>query len=853
MNKQKTLKIISASAIAASAFVATTPHTEAATVSQADKLVQTAKSAGTILKWAISIEGTADGKTRPWAAYNNAKTAYNSAVKAVNTLPTAQKNKYMSELDGAVKLHIDRTMRYIDAITAGEKIKEKQQLLAYQLDINAINDNTEKAYHELSTEIRKQAILLDRVYGQSTRDLIRSQYKQAAETVRDKAKYPVTVKIELDLATKELATNNFSKAEKHMEEAKKYLKYVDHAVIKKELNDRLNTIETKLTPKVEKISAAEPKRIKVEFNKGMLTGSGTNGAENTSNYAVSGRSIKSVKLADDKKSVLIELFEPLYTNSTYSVTVKRNIQTADYVTLSKDDYVTSFTFNDNIKPTVTFVTTNANGNLEIKFSELIAGNSPIAITIDGKSVSFTTLYNESDTIVIQKAELDRLGLRKGNWYSIVASGARDLVTYSPNMMNTYSGTFLYNSTADTSAPEVKSIQAKDEKTFTVEFSETLADFNTNHLAITKGNTTIRPSSVKDVSNSSKTKFEVELPASIYGTNETSVWLNVEVKNYKDLSNNIGRTINQSVTLSKDLNQLIYSSITYDVTANEIQITFNKALKSGSPVANKVTVYDSNNKPVNKTLKSNVGNKMIIDARNLNDGYYLIDVAAGAVQDNTVAQNNNVPFSTTITKKVDNTKPWITNLHESNVNGQFKVAFNEPVNTDSAKSATNYLLGGNSLPAGTSLEINDDKKIVTITLPEGTAPSTTKYTITASGVKDLADNDMVPYSNTVTIRDNKKPELMEASLGNNNIKLTFSEDVILPDSGQTSLDIINAAGQKLPATEYTVGRGANNKELILTLVDTKLLKEKTSIQTTSSATIKDEFSNTIKAGITKTIN
>ena len=122
MSKKRTLKVLSASAIAASAFV-TAPSIEAASVSQAEKLVKTAKDAGTVLKWAISIEGTADGKTRPWAAYNAAKSAYDKALKAVNTLPAAQKNRYLAELDQEVKLHITRTMFYIDAITAGEKIK----------------------------------------------------------------------------------------------------------------------------------------------------------------------------------------------------------------------------------------------------------------------------------------------------------------------------------------------------------------------------------------------------------------------------------------------------------------------------------------------------------------------------------------------------------------------------------------------------------------------------------------------------------------------------------------------------------------------------------------------------------
>ena len=94
----------------------------------------------------VPIEGTADGKTRPWAAYNAAKSAYDKALKAVNTLPAAQKNRYLAELDQEVKLHITRTMFYIDAITAGEKIKEKQQTLAYQQDLDIINDQTERAY-----------------------------------------------------------------------------------------------------------------------------------------------------------------------------------------------------------------------------------------------------------------------------------------------------------------------------------------------------------------------------------------------------------------------------------------------------------------------------------------------------------------------------------------------------------------------------------------------------------------------------------------------------------------------------------------------------------------------------------
>ncbi len=851
MSKKRTLKVLSASAIAASAFV-TAPSIEAASVSQAEKLVKTAKDAGTVLKWAISIEGTADGKTRPWAAYNAAKSAYDKALKAVNTLPAAQKNRYLAELDQEVKLHITRTMFYIDAITAGEKIKEKQQTLAYQQDLDIINDQTERAYHELSNEIRKQAILLDRVYGQTTRDLIRSHYKQSAEKVRDASKYPVTVKMELDLAQKALADKDSVKANKHIQEAKSYLKYIDNTVIKKYLTDRLNTLETSYVPKVVNVSAAEPKRIRVEFNKAMLSGSGTNGAENTSNYSVSGRTIKNVTLTNDKKTAVIELYDALYTSTSYTVTVKRNIQSANYETLSTADYTSSFTFSDKQKPTVSTITTQANGNVEIKFSEIIDSGSSLSITVDGKSVTANSVYSDTDTVIVSKAELDRIGLRKGRSYSIVISGAKDVVVYTPNTMDTYRSNFMYNPTADSVAPGVRTLQVKDEKTITVEFTETLDAFTASNLVIMKGNTTIRPTTVKDVSNGQKTKFDIELPASVYGTNENSVWLNVQVKAYKDLDNNTGSTVDRSVSLTKDLNPPQFVSSLFDANKNEIHLTFNKPLKAGTPDVNNITLYDSNDKSIKPTVKTNVDNKLIIDAKSLPDGVYLITVAEGAVKDNTLSQNNNRAFSTSVTKKTDSVKPQVT-LVESNVNGQFKAIFSEAVNEQTATSPANYTYDGSTLPANTTFTMSADKKLVTITLPEGTIAATKTFNLTARNVKDLSDNVMNVYNSNITLKDNTQPVMMTAVRDNNTIKLTFSENIILPDSGQSNFSIA-VENQQLTTGQYTVRVGSNQRDIIITPGSDDLFATgKITIQTTSSASIRDGAGNLIKAGIAMEIN
>lgn len=845
MRKKKVLNIVSASAMAASAFVVAAPI-EAATVTQVDKLVQTAKATGNILKWAISIEGTADGKTRPWEAYNNAKTAYDNAIKAVNTLPTAEKNKYLADLDENVKLHINRSMAYIDAITAGEIIKEKQRALSYQLDLNLINDDTEKAYHDLSREIRKQAILLDRVYGQSTRDLIRSQYKQSAEKVRDSAIYSVTVKAEIELAQKALATNNPAKAEKHMEEVRKYLKYVDNTVIKRTLTDRFSAIETTFVPKVQKVSAAEPKRIKVDFNKVMLAGYGTNGAENVSNYSVSGKTISSAKLSEDKKSVIIELYDPLYTNTTYSVTVKKNLQTANYETLSKDDYITSFTFSDNTRPTVSYVTTNTNGDLEIRFSELIASNSPLNVTINGKTTAVNYLYYDSDTAVISKAELDRLGLQKGKNYSIVVTGARDLVVNYPNSMNTYSGTFFYNAPIDTSLPEVKNIVAKGERTFTIDFSETLIDLNASHFVITKGNQTIRPSTVKDVSGD-KTKFDVEMPISVYGANENSVRLNIQVKNYKDLANNVGRTIDRSLSFSKDSTPPQFVSAHFDLKANEIQIIFNKPLKAGRPLANKIELYEGG-KLVTPTppLKANVDNKLIIDAKNLKDGNYIISVLDGAVQDNSSAQNGNTAFLTqSISKKSDIVKPTVS--FSEIAKGEIFAVFSEPVDKSTAESLSNYLIDDKALPAGTSIVLDNNKRNVTITLPEGTIPTTKNYKLTARNVEDLSSNVMSPYSISIRLTDNTQPLLKKAVLYNGNFKLTFSEGVLLRPGAESNF-IITVDGVTLGENQYSVRTGSVVSELLIVpLNDVSFIGKKVTIQTSNAGKIIDNEGNVLKEG------
>lgn len=851
MNKKKWLTILTASALASSAIVVTNPAS-AATVSEAEKLVKTAKDAGTVLKWAISIEGTADGKTRPWKQYNDAKNAYNQAVAAVNKLTSSKdKVRLLAELDEHVNIHIIRCMHYIDAITAGEKIRAKQDLLAAQLNSNLINDATEKLYHELSAEIRKQGVLLDRVYGKSTRDLIRSQYKGAAEQVRDRAKYGVTVKMELDLAEKALAAKKYDEAQKHFEEAEKYLKYVTNTVIKNKLNDRIKTFDHNFAPRVEKVSAVEPYRITVHFSKAMLSGTGTNSAENVSNYSVSGHSIKKVTLSDDKKVATLELYYPLNTDNNYSVTVKKNIRTADNKTLSDKDHVASFKFVDNIRPTVSSVNSLLNGTVEVLFSELISKDSPLSIKINGKQVQYNTLTSDTDKVIIPKAELDKLSLQRGRSYSIVVTGAHDLVTPYPNTMSQYSKTFIYNPAQDNVAPTLTSITRNGEKGFIVQFSETLSAFSASNLVITKGSTTIRPSSVKDISDGSKLKFEVELPTSIYGSNESTAYLNIQIKDIKDLQNNTAPSIYRSLTLTKDMAGPIFDSIAFIADKNEIHVKFNEVL-SGTIDRSKIKVYNGDNIDFTPSINTS-GNTLIIDSKNLPDGLYVIIVEPGAVKDNSIAQNINERVTTSVYKKLDSVKPTAT-LLDSTRNGEFIISFSEPVDEDSVKVLGNILIDNKNLPDGTAYSFSADKRLLTIILPEGKIPSTKSYRITLRNIKDLSDNIMNTMSSTISIKDNTKPTLKGAVLlSNGNIKLTFSENINLPDIGVTNFDIF-VDDNKLQASDYAVSTSSRNDELIISSKSETTFsnEQKIVITTTDNTTIRDAANNTLKSGTSITI-
>ena len=118
--------------------------------------------------------------------YNDTKRARQLAYNAINTLPTQEKTILTKRMESNVDIHLNRSMAYIDALKSGNKILVKKGDLDFAYGFNPLSEQTEKAYHDLSSEIRKRAILLYRVYGKSTREAILRQNTKPQEKKLDK-------------------------------------------------------------------------------------------------------------------------------------------------------------------------------------------------------------------------------------------------------------------------------------------------------------------------------------------------------------------------------------------------------------------------------------------------------------------------------------------------------------------------------------------------------------------------------------------------------------------------------------------------------------------------------------------
>jgi hypothetical protein len=341
MDKKKAVKLATASAVAASAFVAANPNaSEAATdvatvVSQAKAQF---KKAYYTYSHTVTETGEFPNINDVYAEYNKAKKAYADAVALVNKAGGAKKDAYLADLQKEYETYVfkanpksgeARVATYIDAYNYATKLDKMRQELEAAVQAKDL-EKAEQYYHKISYELKTRTVILDRVYGKTTRDLLRSAFKAKAQELRDSLIYDITVAMKAREAQDAVKAGDLDKAKAAVEQINQYLPKVTDA-FKAELTEAakkaVDAYEAALTPKVESVSAIDDKTFKVTFSKevkGVLP----------SNFVVTQKDngarfyVSNVTLAEDKKSATVTLYDAMVEGKVYTVATS-NVEAVD--------------------------------------------------------------------------------------------------------------------------------------------------------------------------------------------------------------------------------------------------------------------------------------------------------------------------------------------------------------------------------------------------------------------------------------------------------------------------------------------------------------------------------------------
>lgn len=777
--KKKAIKIATSTAIAASAFVAAAP-TQAAT--NVDAQVKAAVDAGTVLKWAISIEGTGDGATRPWDAYNDAKAKLAKAEAAVAGLSAADKAVATAKLE-ATKLQITRAMAYIDAITAGEKITTAR--LALETAIASGNLNAvETAYHGMTAEARKQNKLLDRVYGQSTRDLIRTNYKVAAEKVQASVLYDVTVKMALDKADEFVTASNYERAEAYLAEAAKYLDKVS-ATFKTQLTNKVAAVEAKVVPMVKSVSAINAKKLSVTFNKEVNESAAESGLsynfvglKDANGNAVT---VTGYELQSDNKTVIITLSAAVANNTTFVATVLEIPTKAD-ANVKTAKYTTSLTFSDTVRPALSQVKNTAPGKAEVHFTEELSTVGTVKV-YDGLNDVTATVYPTAHTA--GQSYISLSGLAATKQYRVVITGAKD---QSGNLIAAPIEVVVQNASTDTVAPTVTSFGADGVGVIKVQFSEAVRAINSKLTVKVDGyDTTASTTQTFNANTNTMTITGLQSASGVAVTNGSVH--SVNVGGFEDLVGNDGTAVTKVLSFSNAAATLGSTSVVREGSDTFVVLTFNKNVTVNTllDITGSYVTPDSIYKTVGAgditeaTAVTVVDNKVKVKVTGKEAGNYTLSLPINFVDNAGVKNDKAISFSFTLTASTDTSKPVVQNVY---VSGETMGLDPVPANTvyvkydremsAAALNPNNYTVDGVNIFSDAVFV--GDKTLVKLTIKENaiSVSGDRNFTISTAvtGLNNVAIN---AYTSIEPIVENVKPTLTAGKLvDGDTVELTFSE-------------------------------------------------------------------------------
>jgi hypothetical protein len=829
MDKKKAVKLATASALAASAFVAANPNaSQAATnvdavVSQAK--AQFKKAFDTYAQPVNTTGKFADIKV-VYAEYNKAKKAYTDAKALVQKAGGAKKEALLADLDATYNEYIKkRVATYIDAYNYALKLDGLRQQLASAVQAKDLA-KAEALYHQISYELKSRTVILDRVYGKSTRDLLRSTFKAEAQKLRDSLVYDITVAMKVREVQDAVKAGNLDKAKAAVDQINLYLPKVTDA-FKAQLTDAakqaIDAYEAALTPKVESVSAINAKELVIKFNKaidkstvieasganagtlvdGAITVSSLDGHPVTINDALA-------TLSTDGKTLTLQAKAAEVFDGRYDVNITKGaIKTTD----GKDveGYKDTIKAEDTVAPSILGTTRVTSTQVKINFSEpineTVAGTLPNKVSFkyaDGTSVNGTITYTLSSDNKSLTVDLSDNNITAGKDIVATFVGVKDfagnIITPNPATVTIQKGQ------KDGVAPTVVDLKAINNKTIEIKFSEELA----SAPSVTVTNGTVA-SVTQDTTD--KTKYIVTTTGAVSGLQTVTV-----AAGYTDLSGEQGTAYSKVVNFDVDTAapNLVSATVKKGTdNAEYLELTFDEEVSKNSALAN-ISVSGTKYKDyVTSSFTATVpANKLVVDTNNKKVARIKLadllsgDDVEGAVYDLTLTGKDasatpaNVAIvedvsgndgatsvKATFTRGKDgvapsNAKATIDTSVDTNGiavvdNNTLTVAFNQEVDGATATDVNNYKIDGAVVEKAILNPVNPvtGKQTVTLKLKAGSNLFTGERNIVISGVKAKNGLVMDVYKTTENLKENVAPTITKAQLTDTNkITLTFSEPV-----------------------------------------------------------------------------
>ena len=295
---------------------------------------------------------------------------------------------------------------------------------------------------------------------------------------------------------------------------------------------------------------------------------------------------------------------------------------------------------------------------------------------------------------------------------------------------------------------------------------------------------------------------------------------------------------------------------------EVEVTFNEPVKS---ISNGYHTSKSNTATRPYDIASE---KVVLNFKNamtLGNTTIYVD----GVED---YSGNKADRTIVITPELDTTRPEVVAVDVKD-GKEFKIVFNKNINEDDAKKASNYVVknADGKVPSGYGLNskgnpivsIGLDKKEVKFTLRDSLPKE--NYTLEISGIRDMSyiKNTMLPHTETFTVGDTGKPELVKTwveeevsgSKTSQYIYVQFNEAVATEGNGnalelvkynytkQVSYDNYYAATytwNPMPADSTIDLVGEDTVRINLPTVDTGKKLNITGIRVTLVADLEDNF-------------